>query len=102
MAEIIPGYFFDVQNRLKKFVEGGQLGIFRNGYWGHPQYKLPPEANLMGFAHYLEALDFQREIVKIHAVFGGKTRIQTGLSEGCLAPLTLTKAAQSGRSIWNA
>ncbi len=29
-----PGYFFDVQNRLKKFVEGGQLGIFRNGYWG--------------------------------------------------------------------
>lgn len=55
MAEIIPGYFFDVQNRLKKFVEGGQLGIFRNGYWGHPQYKLPPEANLMGFAHYLEA-----------------------------------------------
>lgn len=67
-----PGYFFDVQNRLKKFVEGGQLGIFRNGYWGHPQYKLPPEANLMGFAHYLEALDFQREIVKIHAVFGGK------------------------------
>ncbi len=39
---------------------------------GHPQYKLPPEANLMGFAHYLEALDFQREIVKIHAVFGGK------------------------------
>ncbi len=56
----------------------------------------------MGFAHYLEALDFQREIVKIHAVFGGKTRIQTGLSEGCLAPLTLTKAAQSGRSIWNA
>lgn len=97
-----PGYFFDVQNRLKKFVEGGQLGIFRNGYWGHPQYKLPPEANLMGFAHYLEALDFQREIVKIHAVFGGKTRIQTGLSAGCLAPSTLTKAARSGQSIWNA
>ncbi|WP_285078088.1 nickel-dependent hydrogenase large subunit, partial [Escherichia coli] len=53
-------------------VEGGQLGIFRNGYWGQPQYKLPTEANLIGFAHYLEALDFQREIVKIHAVFGGK------------------------------
>ncbi|OJF44850.1 hydrogenase, partial [Escherichia coli] len=67
-----PGYFFDVQNRLKKFVDGGQLGIFRNGYWGHPQYKLSPEANLMGFAHYLEALDFQREIVKIHTIFGGK------------------------------
>lgn len=67
-----PGYFFDVQNRLKRFVESGQLGIFRNGYWGNPEYKMPPEANLMGFAHYLEALDFQKEIVKIHAVFGGK------------------------------
>ena len=27
-----PGYFRDVQNRLKKFVESGQLGPFRNGY----------------------------------------------------------------------
>ena len=39
---------------------------------GHPAYKLPPEANLMAVAHYLEALDFQKDIVKIHAVFGGK------------------------------
>ncbi len=67
-----PGYFRDVQNRLKRFVESGQLGPFTNGYWGHPAYKLPPEANLMAVAHYLEALDFQKEIVKIHTVFGGK------------------------------
>jgi hydrogenase large subunit len=66
------GYFTDVQNRLKKFVESGQLGIFANGYWGHPAYKLPPEVNLLAVAHYLEALDWQREIVKIHAVYGGK------------------------------
>jgi hydrogenase large subunit len=66
------GYFSDVQNRIKVFVESGQLGPFMNGYWGSPAYKLPPEANLMGVAHYLEALDFQKEIVKIHAVFGGK------------------------------
>ena len=67
-----PGYFRDLQNRLKKFVDSGQLGPFRNGYWGHPAYKLPPEANLMVVAHYLEALDFQKEIVKIHAIFGGR------------------------------
>jgi hydrogenase large subunit len=67
-----PGYFRDLQYRLKKFVESGQLGPFKNGYWGHPAYKLPPEANLMAVAHYLEALDFQKEIVKIQAIFGGK------------------------------
>ncbi len=44
-ADVIAGYF-DAQNRLKKS-STGQLGIFRNGYWGHPQYKLSPEANLM-------------------------------------------------------
>jgi hydrogenase large subunit len=67
-----PGYFRDVQNRVKKFVESGQLGPFTNGYWGNPAYKLPPEANLMALTHYLEALDFQKEIVKIHTIFGGK------------------------------
>ena len=67
-----PGYFRDIQNRLKKFVESGQLGPFMNGYWGNPAYLLPPEANLMAVAHYLEALDFQKEIVKIHTVYGGK------------------------------
>jgi len=67
-----PGYFKDLQTRLVKFVESGQLGIFSNAYWGHSAYKLPPEVNLIGVAHYLEALEFQKEIVKIHTVFGGK------------------------------
>lgn len=67
-----PGYFRDIQNRIKKFVESGQLGPFMNGYWGNPAYKLPPEANLMAVTHYLEALDFQKEIVKIHTIYGGK------------------------------
>jgi len=67
-----PGYFKDLQTRLKKFVESGQLGPFKNGYWGHAAYKLPAEANLMAVAHYLEALDFQKEIVKIHTIYGGK------------------------------
>jgi hydrogenase large subunit len=67
-----PGYFSDMQKKLKNFVEGGQLGIFANGYWGHPAYKLPPEANLMAVSHYLEALSWQREVVKLHTIFGGK------------------------------
>jgi len=67
-----PGYFREVQSRLKKFVDSGQLGIFANGYWGSAAYKLPPEANLMATSHYLEALDFQKEIVKIQTIFGGK------------------------------
>jgi hydrogenase large subunit len=67
-----PGYFSDLQKRLTGFVESGQLGIFANGYWGHPAYKLPPEVNLIGVAHYLEALEWQKEIIKIHTIFGGK------------------------------
>jgi len=66
------GYFSDLQKRLTKFVESGQLGIFANGYWGHPAYKLPAEVNLIGVAHYLEALEWQKEIIKIHTIFGGK------------------------------
>lgn len=67
-----PGYFSDLQTRLKKYVESGQLGIFANGYWGHAAYKLPAEVNLLAVAHYLEALEWQKEIVKVHAIFGGK------------------------------
>jgi len=67
-----PGYFRDVQTRIKKFVESGQLGPFKNGYWDNPAYKLPPEADLMAVTHYLEALDLQKEFVKVHTVFGGK------------------------------
>ena len=67
-----PRYFGDVQKRVQDLVDSGQLGIFANGYWGHPAYKLPPEANLLATAHYLEALEWQKEIVKIHTIFGGK------------------------------
>jgi hydrogenase large subunit len=67
-----PGYFSDIQKKIKNFVEGGQLGIFAQGYWGHPAYKLPPEANLMAVAHYLEALQWQRDVAKLHTIFGGK------------------------------
>ena len=84
-----PGYFRDVQNRLKKFVESGQLGIFANGYWGNPAYKLPPEANLMATTHYLEALDFQKEIVKIQTIFGGKNPHPNWLVGGVPCPINV-------------
>ena len=66
------GYFTDIQKRFKNFVESGLLGIFANGYWGHSAYKLPPEVNLIAVAHYLEALEWQKELVKVHTIFGGK------------------------------
>jgi hydrogenase large subunit len=66
------GYFTDIQKRFKNFVDSGQLGIFANGYWGHPAYKLPPAVNLIAVAHYLEALEWQKELVKVHTIFGGK------------------------------
>jgi len=64
--------FKDVQNRLKKFVESGQLGIFANGYWGSPAYKLPPEVNLLAASHYLQALRQQARTARMMAVFGAK------------------------------
>jgi hydrogenase large subunit len=66
------GYFRDVQNRLKGFAASGQLGIFANAYWGHPAYRLPPEVNLLAVVHYLDALEWMKEIVKVTTVFGGK------------------------------
>lgn len=65
-------YFKNVQERIKTFVDSGQLGPFQNGYWGHPAYKLPPEANLMAVAHYIEALRVQAKASRMHAIFGGK------------------------------
>jgi Ni,Fe-hydrogenase I large subunit len=67
-----PAYFKGVKEKLGSFVASGQLGPFANGYWGHPVYKLPPEANLLAVAHYLEALDWQRQVIRIHALLGSK------------------------------
>ena len=81
-------YFASVKQRLSTFATSGQLGIFANAYWGHPAYKLPPEANLLAVAHYLEALDWQREIIKMHAILGGKNpHPQTYLVGGMALPV---------------
>jgi hydrogenase large subunit len=74
-----------VHERLKGFVNGGQLGIFTNGYWGHPAMKLSPEVNLMAVAHYLQALEVQRKANKIVAILGGKTPHIQNLAVGGVA-----------------
>ena len=86
------GYFSDIQARIKKFAESGQLGIFANGYWGHPAYKLTPEQNLIAVAHYLEALEWQRNVVKIHTIFGGKNPHPNYIVGGMPASINLDEA----------
>ncbi|MEI7744678.1 MAG: nickel-dependent hydrogenase large subunit [Chloroflexota bacterium] len=79
-------YFKGVQARVKKLVDSGQLSLMASGYWGHPAYALPPEADLMAVAHYLEALEWQREVIRIHSVLGGKNpHLQTYLVGGMAA-----------------
>ncbi|MET0385465.1 MAG: nickel-dependent hydrogenase large subunit [Polyangiales bacterium] len=94
-----PGYFRDVQQRLKKFVESGQLGLFSNGYWGSPAYVLPPEANLLAVTHYLEALDLQKDWVKVHAVLGGKNPHPNFLVGGMPCAINLDHDGSSGAPI---
>jgi hydrogenase large subunit len=84
-----PGYFRDIKKKLSDFVDSGQLGIFAKGYWGHPAYKLPAEANLMAVAHYLDALAWQRDVVRLHTIFGGKNPHPNFLVGGVPFPIDL-------------
>jgi Ni,Fe-hydrogenase I large subunit len=87
-------YFQQVKTRLQNFVGSGQLGLFANGYWGHSAYKLPPEVNLLAVAHYLEALDWQQQFIKLHAILGGKSpHPQTYLVGGMATPVDPSNAA---------
>jgi hydrogenase large subunit len=98
-AKSSPGYFADTQKKLKTFVEAGQLGIFANGFWGHPAYKLPPEVNLMAVAHYLDALAWQRNVAKLQAIFGGKNPHPNFLVGGAPSPISTDPAAISGGAV---
>ncbi len=92
-----PGYFADVQKKVKTFVEQGQLGIFANAYWGHPAYKLPPEANLMAVAHYLDALAWQRDVVKLHTILGGKNPHPNFVVGGVPSAISVQTGAGQGK-----
>ena len=77
--------FTAVKDKLTAYVERGQLGIFTNGYWGHPAMKLPPEVNLMAVSHYLQALEYQRKINQVVTILGGKTPNIQNLAVGGVA-----------------
>jgi [NiFe] hydrogenase large subunit len=90
-------YYKQVQQRIQTFVDSGQLGPFANAYWGHPAYVLPPEANLMACAHYIEALRLQARSARMHAIFGGKNPHPQGLVVGgvtCVADLKPDRIAE--------
>ena len=83
-------YFQAVLRRLKPLAASGQLSLFASGYWGHPAYRLTPEENLIAVAHYLDALQWQRDVIRIHAVLGGKNpHPQTFVVGGMATPLDL-------------
>jgi len=100
-ARSSPGYFSDVQQRVKKLVASGQLGIFANAYWGHPAYKLPPEANLMAVAHYLDALAWQRSVAELMTLFGGKNPHPNFLVGGSPAAISVHAAGGTGTTAIN-
>ena len=91
-----PGQFRDGQNQLKAVVANGQLGIFRNGSWDNPAHRLPPKAGLLATTHYLVALDLQREIVKIHTIFGGKNPHPSWLGGSVPSPINARSTGASG------
>jgi hydrogenase large subunit len=100
-ARSSPGYFADVQAKLKRLVESRQLGLFANGYWGHPGYKLPPEANLMALAHYLDALEWQREMIQLQTIFGGKNPHPNVVVGGMPAAISVHTGAGTGTTAVN-
>ena len=83
-----------VKTKLQALVDSGQLGIFANGYWGHPAMHLPPEVNLLAVSHYLQALEYQRKANQAVAVLGSKTPHIQNLAVGGVAnPINLDNQA---------
>lgn len=94
-----PALFASIQDKLITLATSGQMGIFKNGYWGNPGFKLSPEANLMLVTHYIEALDFQKDLVRIHTVFGGKNPHPNWLVGG--VPVALNVDGKGGADTIN-
>ena len=83
-----------VQSKVKGLISSGQLGIFSHGYWGHPAMRLSPEMNLILFAHYLQALEFQRKACQVVGILGGKTpHIQNLAVGGVMNAINLNSLA---------
>lgn len=86
--------FKQTQDKLKKFIESGQLGPFSSGYWGHPAMQLDPDVNLVAAVHYFQALEYQRKINKVVTILGSKTPHIQNLAVGGVAnPINLDSPA---------
>ncbi|MCV3337233.1 nickel-dependent hydrogenase large subunit [Campylobacter sp. RKI_CA19_01121] len=72
----------EVQQRLKTFVDKGNLGPFANAYYGHATYRFTSEQNLIALSHYLECLRIQRTIAQAMAIFGAKNPHPQSLTVG--------------------
>ncbi len=72
----------EVQKRVAAFAKKGDLGPFKNGYWGHPTMKFTPEQNLIALSHYLKTLEIQRIAAQAMAIFGGKNPHPQSLTVG--------------------
>ncbi|HEX2809240.1 MAG TPA: nickel-dependent hydrogenase large subunit [Kineosporiaceae bacterium] len=81
--------FTAVKEQVAKVLASGQLGIFSNGYWSHPDYRLTPELDLMAVSHYLDALTWQRSMIRINTLFGGKNPHPNFLVGGMASPINL-------------
>lgn len=72
-----------VKEKVAKFAKNPQgLGPFANAYWGHKTFKFTPEQNLIALSHYLKALEIQRTIAQMMAIFGGKSPHPQSLAVG--------------------
>jgi Ni,Fe-hydrogenase I large subunit len=65
-------HFAEAKSALVRLGASGTGGPLNRGDWGHPAYTLPAEASLVILAHYLEALDWHRTLLRIQALLGGK------------------------------
>lgn len=85
------------QDKVKAVAASGQLGIFANGYWGHPAMHLSPEVNLLAFSHYLQALEYQRKALQVVGMLGSKTpHVQTLTVGGVTNAIDLDSQAALG------
>ena len=83
-------HFAEMQRQVQAIVDSGSLSVFANGYWGHPEYRLPPELNLLALTHYFEALDWQAEATTTHVVFGGKNPHPNFVVGGVPSPIDMS------------
>ena len=89
------------QDRVNAVAGSGQLGIFVNGYWGHPAMQLSPEVNLLAFSHYVQALEYQRKALQVVGILGSKTPHIQNLTVGGVAnAIDLDSATALGMESW--